>query len=183
MKTFVLRFLALSLFAAATLVQQAQAQNEIESYTKVGQAMPSVAVTDLDGANFKTDQLKGKVILVNFWATWCPPCLEEMPRLEKEVWQNFKSSDFAMVAIAREQSEQEISAFRKKYNYTFPMASDLNRTVYKLFGSGGIPRSYVIGTDGKILFQTVGYNPAEFNEMKEIIAKELKNIQKEKPAK
>jgi len=140
--------------------------------------MPSFTVQTLEGKRVSTDELKGKVLLVNFWATWCPPCQEEMPRLEKEVWQKFRSDDFLMVAVAREQTEQEISEFRKEYGFSFPMAADVNRAVYQLFGNGGIPRSYVVNEDGKILFQSVGYTPEEFDQMKKILAKELERLRK-----
>jgi peroxiredoxin len=155
-------------------------QDDTKSFTSVGQPMPSFTVTTLDGTKLSVNDLKGKIVLVNFWATWCPPCLVEMPRLEKEVWQKYKSSDFVMVAIAREQSEEEITAFRQEYKYSFPMAADSQREVYNLFGNGGIPRSYVVGTDGKIIFQSVGYNPREFDNMKKAIQKELAKVQKGK---
>jgi peroxiredoxin len=155
-------------------------QDDMKSLTNVGQRMPSFTVTTLDGAKVSISDLKGKVVLVNFWATWCPPCLVEMPRLEKEVWQKYKSSEFVMVAIAREQTENEITAFRQEYKYSFPMAADTEREVYKLFGNGGIPRSYVVGADGKIVFQSVGYNAREFDNMKKAIQKELAKAQKAK---
>lgn len=155
-------------------------QDDIESYTKVGQTMPSFSVRTLDGKRVATNSLKGKVALINFWATWCPPCQTEMPRLEKEVWRKFKSDDFVMVAIAREQTEQEITAFRKEYGFSFPMASDPNREIFKLFGNGGIPRSYVIDENGKILFQSVGYAPVEFDKMKKVLETELERIRKAK---
>src|SRR5437763_15165919 len=101
-----------------------------------------------------------------------------MPRLEKEVWQKFKSGDFLMVAVAREQTEQEIGAFRKAQGYSFPMAVDVNREVYKLFGNGGIPRSYVVNEDGKILFQSVGYTPAAFDQVTKEQEKELERERK-----
>ena len=78
-----------------------------------------------------------------------------------------------MVAIAREQSEKEISDFRKQNRYSFPMASDPQREIFKLFANGGIPRSYVVGRDGTILYQSVGYAPQEFDKMKKILGQEL----------
>jgi peroxiredoxin len=170
-------------FPALVTSQSFASQDDMDSYTRVGDKMPAFTVTDLGGNQFNTADLKGKVLLINFWATWCPPCRVEMPRLEKEVWRKYKDSDFRMVAIAREQSEQEIAEFQKENGLSFPFAADPQREVYKLFGSGGIPRSYVVGADGKILYQSVGYLPLEFDQMKKVIEKELAKIQKSKPSK
>jgi len=102
-----------------------------------------------------------------------------MPRMEREIWQKFKTSpDFLMVAIAREQTEDEIAPFMKQNRLTFPVAPDPEREVYRLFGNGGIPRSYVVGRDGRILFQSVGYDEGDFSKMKSVIARELAKGQK-----
>jgi thiol-disulfide isomerase/thioredoxin len=145
-----------------------------DSYTKVGAPMPQFTVTTLDGKRFDVAGLKGKVIIVNLWATWCGPCKEEMPRLEKEVWKNANPSDLAMIAIAREETNEKIAAFRKENSYTFPMAEDPNRRIFNLFASAGIPRTYIVGRDGKILFQSLGYTAPEFDNFKTILEAELK---------
>ncbi len=167
-------FIIAAICFALVPVQAVTQDEEIESYTRVGQQMPSFTIKTLDGSEFSIDALKGKVVLVTFWATWCAPCLAEMPRLEKQIWRTLKSDDFVMVAIAREQTDDEILAFRKKQGLTFPMASDPRREIFKLFGNGGIPRNYVAGADGKILYQSDGYAPAEFSKMKALIESELK---------
>jgi thiol-disulfide isomerase/thioredoxin len=160
------------------------AQDDFQSYTRTGQKMPAFSFTTLDGKETSTTELKGKVVFVNFWATWCPPCLAEMPRMEREVWRRFKSSpDFFMVAIAREQTVDEITPFLKENRLTFPAAPDPAREVFRLFGNGGIPRSYVVGRDGQILFQSVGYNDGEFEQLKRVIAKELAKGEKTQAAK
>ncbi|HEX8503516.1 MAG TPA: TlpA disulfide reductase family protein [Pyrinomonadaceae bacterium] len=152
----------------------AAAQDEIKSHTSVGDAMPAFSFTTLDGRKASTEELKGKVVYVNFWATWCGPCLAEMPRMEREVWQRYKSApDFFMVAIAREQTRAEIEPYMKENRLTFPVASDPAREVFRLFGNGGIPRSYVVGRDGRILYQSVGYDEGDFSKMKSVIAKAL----------
>ena len=85
-----------------------------------------------------------------------------------------------MVAIAREQFEKEITRFRDKVGFTFPIASDQNKEIYNLFGNAGIPRSYVVGPDGTILFQSSGYIEAEFDRMVKIIESELSKLKKSK---
>lgn len=145
-----------------------------ETYTKVGGKIPQFSVTMLDGKRFDVAQSKGKVLVLNLWATWCGPCKQEMPRLETEIWKISSSADLAMVAIAREETNEVIAPFRKQNGFTFPMAADPDRRVFKLFASAGIPRTYVVGRDGTILYQTLGYNNSDFNKLKLILEAELK---------
>ena len=145
-----------------------------ETYTKVGARIPQFTVTTLDGKRFSSKEVKGKVLVLNLWATWCAPCRVEMTRLEREIWHNSNPNDFAMVAIAREETKEQITAFRKANGFTFPMAADPDRSIFKLFASGGIPRTYVIGRNGTILYQSLGYEEAEFDKLKSVIEAELK---------
>jgi peroxiredoxin len=173
MRTKILRSI-LACFAIAMLFVPFSKPEQYVSYTKVGQDVPSFAITTLEGEEFSTAALKGKVLLLNFWATWCPPCQTEMPMLEKEIWNKYKGREFEMIAIAREQTDKEITEYRTKYKYTFPMAPDPKRGVYGKFANAGIPRTYVINRDGKILYQSTGYSPEDFQKMKNILEKELR---------
>ena len=145
------------------------------AHTKVGERMPPITVQEVSGKTFRLADEKGKVVVVNFWATWCPPCRAEMPQLEKEIWAKYGSRpDFAMVAIAREQSQATIAGFEKQHaEFKYPLAYDPQRKVYAEFADLGIPRSYVVGRDGKIAFQSVGYGPGEVDELDRAVEKAL----------
>jgi len=160
--------------AVALLCVPFSKPEEFVNYTKVGQVVPSFSIATLEGKEFSTAAAKGKVVLLNFWATWCEPCQTEMPRLEKEIWIKYRGRDFEMIAIAREQTEKEITEFREKHKYSFPMAPDPKRAVYGKFANAGIPRNYILNREGKILYQAYGYAPEDFQKMKNILEKELK---------
>jgi peroxiredoxin len=168
-------FIALFILGGLALNISAAEQTEFEStLTKVGQQVPEFACVTLDGQKIDTGSLHGKVVLVNFFATWCGPCMEEMPHLQKDIFQKFKDKNFVMVSIGREHNDAELKEFQKKREFTIPIAADPQRKIYSRFATQYIPRNYVIAADGKIAFQSVGYNQEEFKQMLDVIDKELK---------
>ena len=145
------------------------------AYTKVGQEVPAFSVQTLDGKTIDIAQLKGKVVLINFFATWCPPCMNEMPRVEKEIWQKFKGKDLVVLAIGREHSKEDLVKFNKEKGFTFSIAPDPKRGVYSLFAKELIPRNYLIDKNGKIVMQGSGYGAKEFDKLISEIEKLLNN--------
>lgn len=131
-------------------------------------------MTTLDGKIVKMEGLKGKVVLINFFATWCGPCMGEMPHVEKDIWGQLKSEKLVVLAIGREHSKDELIKFNKEKGFTFLIAPDPKREVYGLFAKQFIPRNYVIGKDGRIAFQSMGYSAEEFSKMVELIKAQLK---------
>jgi peroxiredoxin len=107
----------------------------------------------LDGKTYDLDALRGKVVLLNFWATWCPPCRREMPDMEK-LYQRFSGKGLVVLAVSDEKRET-VEDFLKKQNYTFPVLLDSDRKVNAAFGIEGIPNSFLFDRQGKRVAQTI----------------------------
>lgn len=170
MKQIIGTFLAVILVSLNLAAEPSTAEATL---TKVGQEAPGFAVTALSGKTIALKDLKDKVVLINFFATWCGPCLSEMPHLENEVWQRFKDKGLVVVAIGREHPNTELSDFQKKHQFTFEIAGDPKRDVYGKYATAYIPRNILVGKDGKIIFQSVGFEAAEFQELIKAIEKAL----------
>lgn len=132
---------------------------------KVGDKAPEFTAVDTAGAQVSLAQFKGKVVLLNFFATWCGPCMQEMPHLEKEVWQAMKGDGLVVLAVGREHSVEELLAFKAKKGFSFAILADPKREVYAKYASSYIPRCYLIGKDGVVKFASVGFEAKEFEQL------------------
>ncbi len=139
--------------------------------TKVGDVSPLAAIRTIDGEDL---DFHGKTVLLDFFATWCGPCMLEMPVLEKNIQQPFKDAGLVVVAVGRGHSESELNKFRDKNNYTFFYAADPNKELFGKFATNAIPRAVLIGRDGKIKFQSAGFKPEEFIALENVVKTELK---------
>ena len=143
---------------------------------KVGDAMPVFRVLSDKGETLlSADQLKGKVVLVNFFATWCPPCQKELAAVQETLWPKYKDNgQFVLVVIGREHDEAELAKYNEKKGFTFPLYPDKNRSIYAAFAQSLIPRSYLFDKEGKIIRATKGYTEEEFAELMQLIEQTLR---------
>jgi peroxiredoxin len=111
-------------------------------------ASANFALRDLDGKEWSLSALRGKVVLVNFWATWCPPCRKEMPDLNA-LYSRFRDQGFLVLAISDEDTGK-LAAFVKEHHVAYPVLLDPGGKVSEQFGAEGIPKSYVYDRDGKL---------------------------------
>lgn len=165
------------MLAATPTTASAQSQeDQIKATTliKQGDKAPDFTVEMFDGEQVTLSKLKGKVVLINFWATWCPPCRQELTHVQKEIIDRFKGQDFVFLPISRGEKKSVVETFRKKEGYTFPMGLDPKQEIFKKYATNYIPRNFVVGKDGKVIYVSVGFDPAEFSSMIKAIEAALK---------
>jgi len=162
-------FVSILWFASMTMV----AQDEKPELVHAGDQAPVFTITALDGQVFDLSKLRGKVIYLNFFATWCGTCMQEIPYVEKDIWKGIHHPDFVMLVIGREQTNEVLTKFKDDKKFTMPIAADTNRKVYALYAPQIIPRNIVIDRTGKIIYSGQGYTPEKFEEMIKLIKSEL----------
>jgi peroxiredoxin len=168
------KLLPLLLVFFAPLFTQAQ-QTDTTTRNKVGDTAPTF--------NFYLDKTKtanladykGKIVVLDFWATWCPPCRVELPRVQKEIWEKYMNNPkFALFAFDRAEGWDKTLPFKEQNHYTFPMLPDPDRGIYSLYATQYIPRIVVIDESGKIIYQSIGYDEKEFDNLLALLASHLK---------
>ncbi len=140
---------------------------------KMDQQVPDFEMTLTDGKTVKMPDLKGKVVMLQFTASWCGVCRKEMPHIEKEIWKKYRNNPgFALFGIDLDEPLDKVVKFGKEVGITYPLALDPGGKVFYTFAEkgAGVTRNVIIDKTGKIVFMTRLYKVEEFNEMKKVIA-------------
>jgi peroxiredoxin len=145
-----LRLILLAL--AAALAAGAGAQ-ELKPWA--GGGTPALALEDMEGRPHRLETYRGKVVLVNFWATWCEPCREEMPSIER-LRRSMDGRPFAVLAVNLGEPVSRIRAFLEKMPVGFPVLLDRDTAVAKAWKARILPATYIVGPDGKIRYAHLG---------------------------
>jgi len=138
---------------------------------EVGEDAPKFKTKLANGEKLKLKKLRGKVVMLQFTASWCKVCLREMPYIEREIWQEHKEEDFVVIGVDRDEPLEDVRALIEKTNVTYPIALDPGAEIFKLFADekSGVTRNVIIDKEGKVRMVTRLFKRAEFNEMKEMI--------------
>ena len=155
-----------------------QAQNNLNRgyKVKVGDQAPKIDLKLLDGQLINNENIKGKVVVFQFTASWCSVCIKEMPHLEKEVWQRFKDDEFLLIGVDLMEDLEVVEGFILSTEVTYPFTIDKDGSFFKSFTlpKAGVTRNIVIDKKGEISFLTRLYEKEEFAQMIEHIDQLLK---------
>lgn len=137
-------------------------------------AAPDFTLPDPDNKKISLKSYRGKLVFLNFWASWCGPCREEMPAMER-LYQEFKGKGFEVVAINVKDTRKDALAFVKELKLTYPILLDPEGQVGLLYGAWGLPATYLIDAKGVVLARAWGpaewYSPAARNLIKSLLEK------------
>lgn len=162
------------LIISATFGQQPKIYDK-EYLVKTGDMAPDFTINEADGKTYKLSDLKGKVVMLQFTASWCSVCRTEMPFIEKEIWKAKKQDGLVVIGIDRDEPIDKVKKFKKDMAISYPLALDPEANIFGLFAlkESGVTRNVIIDRTGRIIFLTRLYDRPEFDKMKKVIFAEL----------
>ena len=139
-------------------------------------AAPAFTLKDMDEEKYSLADFRGKVILLNFWATWCPPCRREMPSMER-LYQKFNGEHFTVIAVNQMEDGDHVFAFTGQLDVdpTFPVLFDTDSKVSSSYRVNGLPTSFLIDKQGKIRYRAIGGREFDHPE----VEKQIKQLMQE----
>lgn len=172
--------LLLGLLATAPAVSSAQGkfvEEEEQEINLVGQKAPAFSLTTLDGKPVSLASLKGKVVLLDFWASWCGPCRKSMPHME-QTWQKYQAKGLVIIGVNVDKEPEKAKAFLAKLaqNVTpsYPLAMDPTAKVLGAYQVMSMPTAFLIGKDGVVLQKFVGFSDRIAGDLEAELVKVLK---------
>lgn len=135
---------------------------------RVGDPAPDFAITTTTGEELRLSDLRGKVVMLQFTASWCGVCRKEMPFIESDIWLKHKNNpDFYLLGIDRDEPLETVLQFMEQTGITYPMGLDPGADIFALYADrkAGITRNIIINPEGRIVMLTRLYNEEEFSEM------------------
>ena len=142
---------------------------------KVGDQAPDFTINEAGGKSYRLSDLRGKVVMLQFTASWCSVCRQEMPFIEKEIWIPGKKTDLVVIGIDRDEPLDKVLKFKKDIGVSYPLALDPGADIFGLYAlkEAGVTRNVIIDRKGKIIFLTRLFDREEFDLMKKAIFSEL----------
>ena len=122
---------------------------------KLGESAPGFTLAQLPSGTLSLSEFKGHVVVLNFWATWCPPCVMETPSLEKFATE-MKSDGVVVLGVSVDENENQLNQFIQQYHLSYPVGRDPSAALANSYGTYKLPESYIIGRDGHVADKIIG---------------------------
>ena len=167
-------FLTVSLIMLTLFIQPIQANDMLMDPMPAANPAPDFNLMGMDGETHTLEDLKGKFVLVNFWATWCNPCKVEMPLLEK-LHQTLKSEKFSVLGLHVGPGPENIEEFKKLMPISFPIYVDMDLEVN--WGVPGLPTTFLMNPEGKLIYRAVGKREFASDEMVNFLKSQIESYQ------
>ncbi len=142
----------------------------VASTVKVSEAAPDFTLKTLAGSNLRLEEYRGQVVLINFWASWCGPCRQEMPILDR-LHQRYEDTGFAVWGINVEGEAEPAQKLVDKTKVTFPVLIDAGQAVSELYELEAMPSTVVVDRDGRVRYVHRGYKPGDEAKYVEVVKK------------
>lgn len=168
-------FLLITLMLISIAPVTGQTADDRGYIVKPGDMAPDFTIKEAGGKSYRLSDLRGKIVMLQFTASWCSVCRTEMPFIEKEIWKEKKGSGLVVIGIDRDEPVSTVMKFQKDMAISYPLALDPGADIFGLFADkkAGVTRNVIVGRDGRILFLTRLYNRKEFELMKKVIFENL----------
>ena len=170
--SFLFLFCSKGVWAQTAPATPAEVADERGYLVKVGDVVPDFTMNLLDGSTIRMSDLRGKVVMLQFTASWCSVCRKEMPFIEKDIWLKHQSNPkFALFGIDKDEKAEVVDRFAKSVGVTYPMVLDHQSTIFNKFAheKAGVTRNVIVDEDGRIVMLTRLFNEEEFYAMVEMI--------------
>jgi peroxiredoxin len=154
------KWIQLAIFAVVlvigilTIISNLSATGD-KKYPQIGDKAPDFTLVDMNGQPHKLSEFKGKPVLINFWGTFCPPCKEEMPALQRQ-YDQWKQQGVVFLEVNLDTNKITVQSFLDQYKLTMPVLLDTKEVVRKDYGVLEYPTTFFIGENGKIVFKKIG---------------------------
>lgn len=167
---FIIALCAMVMLGSIQMMGQDQKSREME----VGTPMPEFVLNSDVYGELSSADLKGEVVLMTFFATWCGPCQKELAAVQEKLWPVYKNKKgFRLVVVGREHTDEQLKDYNEIKKFSFPMYPDPKREVYSKFADITIPRAYLFGKDGKLIHASKGFEDGDMEKVMKMIEKAL----------
>jgi peroxiredoxin len=173
------RFLTiLFLIFSFSNIADAQEADKNGFLVQVGDSAPEFTAELTDGSSFDLQAQRGKVVMLQFTASWCSVCRKEMPYIEDDIWKKLEDDNFIVIGVDRDETLEVVLSYQQKMKITYPLALDPNAEIFGQYADlkAGVTRNVIIDENGKIIYLSRLFQLDEFYEMRDVIFKAVEKL-------